>query len=86
MIVNHQYRLPPGERSDAVYDRLDFLRNLTAPVISTQQLYDWWRSAAWDQIRDAIFPWAAATATVEAPAVADPASAETPRRSRWRRG
>lgn len=46
LIVNHQHRRPPAERSDAVYDRSDFLRNLTAPVISTRQLYDWWRSAA----------------------------------------
>ena len=84
LIVNHQHRRPPAERSDVVYDRSDFLRNLTARVISTRQLYDWWRSAAWDQIRDAIFP--STTATVDAPAVADPAPIEAARRSRWRRG
>ena len=83
LIVNHQHRLPPAERSEAVYDRPDFLRNLTAPVISTRQLYDWWRSAAWDQIRDAIFP--STTAAVDAPSVPDPARAEAARRPRWPR-
>ena len=66
LIVNHQHRLPPAERSHAVYDRPDFLRNLAAPVISSRELYEWWRSAAWDQIRSAVFPSTAA-ATARSP-------------------
>ena len=86
LIVNHQHRLPPAERSHAVYDRPDFLRNLAAPVISSRELYEWWRSAAWDQIRSAVFPsTAAATATVAAPPVAEPTPPEGGRRPRWRR-
>jgi hypothetical protein len=56
LIVNDQHRLPPSERREAVYDRPEFLRTLPAPVVSTRQLFEWWRSAAWDRIRDSIFP------------------------------
>jgi hypothetical protein len=74
----------PAERSDKVYERSGFPCNLTGPVISTRQLYDRWRSAAWDEIRDGVFP--STTATVDAPPVADPAPAEASCQPRWRRG
>jgi hypothetical protein len=54
LIVNHQYRLPPNERSTAVYTRPEFVAALTTPVLSTRQLFDWWRESNWPAIREAV--------------------------------
>jgi len=54
LIVNHQYGLPPDERSAAVYIRPEFVAALTAPVLSTRQLFDWWRESNWMAIREAV--------------------------------
>lgn len=55
LIVNHQHRLPPGERSASVYSRPEFLAALSTPVLSTRQLFDWWRASEWAAIRNAMF-------------------------------
>jgi len=85
-IVNHQYREPPAERSEAVYDRTDFLRNLRAPVISARQLYDWWRLSAWEQLREAIFPPdpEATAALAAGAATRTPADRTAGRQRSWR--
>jgi hypothetical protein len=54
LIVNHQHKLPPQERTATVYDRKAFVDSLAWPVLSTGQLYAWWRVADWQAIRDAI--------------------------------
>lgn len=89
LVVNHQHRLPPAERSALVYERPEFVRSLRAPVISTRQLFEWWRSGAFDQIREAIFPVASGPATAggggpQASTVTTPAHHAPPRRP-WRR-
>ena len=84
LIVNHQHRLSPAARSTAVYDRSEFLRNLSAPVISTMQLFDWWRLGHWSSIRDAVFvspPRALSTGNSAKPGAS--ASADTGQRRRW---
>ena len=89
LIVNHQHRRPPSARSASVYDRSEFLRNLTAPVISTMQLFDWWRLGEWASIRDAVFPSPTApgaTSTANAAQPGPSESAETRQRRRWPRG
>ena len=54
LVVNHQYRMEPDERSASVYARPEFLAALTIPVLSTRQLFDWWRSSDWAAIREAV--------------------------------
>ncbi len=54
LIVSHQCRRPPRERSSQVYTRPEFVSALPFPVISARQLFDWWRAADWPAIRNAI--------------------------------
>lgn len=54
LVVSHQCRQPPRERSIQVYTRPEFVSALPFPVISAQQLFDWWRAADWPAIRNAI--------------------------------
>ncbi len=43
LIVNHQYNLPPLDRSSSPYTRAEFLASLSHPVIPTTALFAWWR-------------------------------------------
>lgn len=54
LVVNHQYRLLPDERSTSVYTRPEFLAALTTPVLSTCRLFDWWRASDWAAICAAV--------------------------------
>jgi hypothetical protein len=51
LIVNHQHRKPPRERTERVYDRPEAA---PYPVLSARQLFDWYRTSDWDAIRNAI--------------------------------
>ena len=51
LIVNHQHRKPPRERAERVYDRPEAT---PLPVLSTRQLFDWWRRSDWDAVHNAI--------------------------------
>ena len=51
LIVNHQHRKPPRERAEGVYDRPEAA---PLPVLSTRQLFDWWRRSNWDAVHNAI--------------------------------
>jgi hypothetical protein len=78
LIVNHQHKLHPSERTPGVYSRPEFVAALTVPVISTVALFDWWRRADWDAIRIAVLgpdqtPTGAAE-PVDATEPVDPAS------------
>jgi hypothetical protein len=55
LVVNHQHRLPPADRREAVYQRPEFTDHLPAPVISTLQLFEWWRTQDWTSVREAVF-------------------------------
>lgn len=54
LVVSHQCRRPPRERSSQVYTRPEFVSALPFPVISARQLFDWWRAADWPAVRNAI--------------------------------
>ena len=56
LVVNHQTRLDPAERSSAAYERPEFVESLPFPVITTRQLFDWWRNSDWSAITHAFFP------------------------------
>jgi hypothetical protein len=54
LVVNHQHRRDPHERTRAVYTRPEFVASLTVPVIGTLQLFEWWRDSDRDAIRSAV--------------------------------
>ncbi len=94
LVVNHQHRTEPGERSTSVYTRPEFVAALTVPVLSTRQLFDWWRASDWAAIRQAVLgttDLAADAEDAEHPPSPPSASAPTedpdprPRRKRFRR-
>ena len=90
LVVSHQCRRPPRERSSQVYKRAEFVSALPFPVISARQVFDWWRAADWPVIRNAIMASAPRDPPDGAPAPGPQpqnAPARDPRRSRllqWR--
>jgi hypothetical protein len=54
LVVNHQHRLPPLERTTAVYDRPEFVASLCHPVIPTLALFSWWPDGDQAVIVDAV--------------------------------
>ncbi|CAM3539134.1 hypothetical protein GCM10007368_30450 [Isoptericola cucumis] len=85
LIVNHQHKRPPAERSSAVYEREAFVDSLEVPVVATLQLFDAWRRADWPEVRALIgFPSELPTTSTIAPEFAEPGTAS--RRPWWRFG
>jgi hypothetical protein len=88
LIVNHQHRLHPSERTAGVYARPEFVNSLSETVVSTVQLFYWWRAGDWPAIRTAILGASAnqapdSHAQTDSPPTADPPPPRT-RRRRWR--
>lgn len=54
LVVNHQHKLHPSRRSAKIYTRPEFVAALTVPVISTLELFNWWRASDWGSIRAAV--------------------------------
>ena len=55
LVVNHEYRKPPAERSRQPFGRPEFLQAQTEPIIATLALFDAWRDEDWPTIRQLIF-------------------------------
>ncbi|MFJ8793679.1 hypothetical protein [Streptomyces sp. NPDC102462] len=84
LIVNHQHKLHPSERAAAVYARPEFvasLDSLPVTVISTVELFNWWRAADWTAIRTAMLGDTAATAQSATPV--NPPQPPAAQRRRW---
>jgi hypothetical protein len=87
LIVNHQNRLPPHERAAQVYTRPEFVATLRLPVLSSRQLFDWWRTGDWDAIRTTVL--GSTTSSLNAPPSQPPSTPvvspqpATIRKSRW---
>jgi hypothetical protein len=78
LVVNHQHKLHPSERTPRVYARPEFVAALTVSIISTVELFNWWRQADWSAIRTAVLG-ADSTPTDTDPAdPADPGHARPP--------
>ncbi|AGM31615.1 hypothetical protein MASS_1p0055 (plasmid) [Mycobacteroides abscessus subsp. bolletii 50594] len=86
LIINHQTKIYPGERTDQAYTRPEFVQSLTIPVITATALYDAWRRHDFGAIRAAVFGAAlsigksAVDDRSQQPAVGVP---EPSRRQRW---
>jgi hypothetical protein len=86
LLVNHQHRLHPSERAPDVYSRPEFVTALPFPVVSTVQLFEWWRSEDWTAMRTTVLgPDARPGSQNSAPsdALTEP---EEPRTVWWRLG
>lgn len=73
LIVNHQHRLPPDQRSAKVYTRAEFVNTLTVPVISVRSLFDWWRTSDRGAIQSAVLGMQPPDPTPAGPAIPAPA-------------
>ncbi|WP_152690514.1 hypothetical protein [Jiangella alkaliphila] len=56
LIVNHHIRTDPSLRHTQVYTRAEFVASLAVAVVSTRELFDWWRRGDWESIQHAILP------------------------------
>jgi hypothetical protein len=54
LVVNHQHKLHPVDRTEQVYARREFVETLPVPVVSSLQLFRWWRVQDWAAIRTAV--------------------------------
>jgi hypothetical protein len=61
LVVNHQHRKDPGDRSAQVYERPEFLDSLKVVVVSSRDLFAWWATADWGAVRNAVLGAASAT-------------------------
>lgn len=88
LIVNHQHKQPPADRSTTVYQRREFVDSLEFPVLGTVELFDAWRREDWAVIQEAVgFPPAASTRAPGAEARPQSTSSERGPRRWWpRRG
>ena len=83
LVVNHQHKLHPSERAAHVYSRPEFVAALRVTVVSTLELFRWWRAADWTAIRAAVLGAdSRPAATTAAPAEAASGPAMPPSRSR----
>jgi hypothetical protein len=53
LVINHQTKTHPLDRT-APYTRPEFVASLSVPVLTTRQLFDWWRVGAFAQLRSAV--------------------------------
>jgi hypothetical protein len=54
LVVNHQHRTDPNDRSAQVYERREFVDSLKVVVISSRDLFTWWATGDWTAIREAV--------------------------------
>ncbi|NGY65093.1 hypothetical protein G7043_39895 [Lentzea sp. NEAU-D13] len=54
LIVNHQRRRQPEERERTIYNRPELVKANTVRVVSTLDLFDWWKDSNWSAIQQAV--------------------------------
>ena len=87
LVVNHQHKLDPSERSAEVFSRTEFVATLTVTVLSSRQLFDWWRVSDWESVRRAVMrvaPHPQATTAAPDKAAAPPTNPQAQQRPRPR--
>jgi hypothetical protein len=86
LVVNHQHKLHPSDRTAQVYSRPEFVAALPFTVLSTVDLFNWWRTENWAEIRKAILgnnPLRDASVAVDPATPAADTRAAVPQRRRW---
>ncbi len=56
LVINHEHKKHPLERSLTPYSRPEFLASQNEPIVATRELFDAWRLANHAKIRELIFP------------------------------
>lgn len=54
LIVNHQHKLNPADRTPQVYSRPEFVQALNVRVLSALELFEHWRTEDWAGLRSAV--------------------------------
>ncbi len=54
LIVNHQRKTAPEQRESHVYSRPEFVKSLTVKVVSSIDLFRWWKDSDWSAIHQAV--------------------------------
>jgi hypothetical protein len=85
LVVNHQTKTHPVDRSTAVYSRPEFVRSLTVPVTTTLQLYHAWRLGQLVAIRDVVFRDTTQSHSASAAGRSSDPAPRKVRRRLWRR-
>lgn len=80
LVISHQLRSVPHERSPRPYGRPEFLASQTEPVVTAREFFDAWREEDAEAVRRLLFA-GASPVTTEQPATQPP---DAPRRG-WRR-
>ncbi|MEV6987229.1 hypothetical protein AB0M95_39045 [Sphaerisporangium sp. NPDC051017] len=85
LVVNHQHRKNPHDRSAQVYERPEFVNSLKVVVLSSRDLFTWWATGDWPAIRHAVLGTTPATLPPAAtmPPPPDPGDRTAPRKLRW---
>jgi hypothetical protein len=84
LVVNHQHRKDPHDRSAQVYERPEFVNSLKVVVLSSRDLFTWWATGDWPAIRDAVLGTTPATPPPAVmPPPPEPGDRTAPRRPRW---
>lgn len=78
LIVNHQHKLHPADRTRQVYSRPEFVQALDVRVLSALELFEHWRTENWPGLRAAVL---GTSADPTGPVVAESQT----RRPWWRR-
>lgn len=87
LIVNHERKTDPSDRSRQVYTRPEFVNSLDVRVVSTLDLFDLWKLSNWSAIRAAVLgetPKLRVEGTSRLDMEADAGSREFPRRNWFR--
>lgn len=56
LVINHEHKKHPLERSSMPYSGPEFLASQNEPIVATRELFDAWRVADHAKIRELIFP------------------------------
>jgi hypothetical protein len=54
LVLNHQSKTHPLDREAEPYRRPEFVASLTFPVVTTRQLFDWWRNGDHETVRTTV--------------------------------
>ncbi|MEV7214076.1 hypothetical protein AB0O31_13405 [Kitasatospora cineracea] len=85
LVVNHQHKLDPAQRTREVYGRPEFLAALQHPVIPATSLFEWWRTENWAAVRTAVLGEQHHGTDLIEPTPAKSGAPAPPRRGFWSR-
>lgn len=80
LVLNHQSKTHPLDRDAEPYRRPEFVASLAFPVVTTRQLFDWWRNGDHETVRTTVLGIRPDAPPTDPP---PPNDAAAVRRKRW---